>query len=75
MPQAVAELYNTLSLTAQQEVYDFMMYLVQKQKNDVKTTFDEINAMFKDDKGWNNEEEMISDIAAFRRERLAKCEY
>ena len=75
MPQAVAELYNTLSLSAQQEVYDFMMYLVQKQKNDVKTTFDEINAMFKDDKGWNNEEEMISDIAAFRRERLAKCEY
>lgn len=32
MPQAVEELYNTLSLTAQQEVYDFMMYLVQKQE-------------------------------------------
>ena len=75
MPQAVAELYNTLSLSAQQEVYDFMMYLVQKQKNDTKATFDEINALFKDDKGWNNEEEMISDMAAFRRERLAKCEY
>lgn len=32
MPQAVAELYNTLTLSAQQEVYDFMMYLVQKQE-------------------------------------------
>ncbi len=32
MPQAVAEIYNALSLTAQQEVYDFMMYLVQKQQ-------------------------------------------
>ena len=32
MPQAVAEVYNALSLTAQQEVYDFMMYLVQKQQ-------------------------------------------
>lgn len=32
MPQAVEELYNTLTLTAQQEVYDFMMYLVQKQE-------------------------------------------
>ena len=32
MPQAVAEVYHALSLTAQQEVYDFMMYLVQKQQ-------------------------------------------
>lgn len=32
MPQAVEKLYNTLTLTAQQEVYDFMMYLAQKQE-------------------------------------------
>lgn len=37
MPQAVAELYNTLTLTAQQEVYDFMMYLVQKQEKTSET--------------------------------------
>lgn len=75
MPQAVAELYNTLTLTAQQEVYDFMMYLAQKQKNTIKTTLDEINEIFKDDKGWNSEEEMLADMAEFRRKRLAKCEY
>ena len=37
MPQAVAELYNSLTLTAQQEVYDFMMYLVQKQEKASET--------------------------------------
>ena len=33
MPRPVAEIYDTLTLTAQQEVYDFMMYLLQKQQN------------------------------------------
>lgn len=32
MPKPVAEIYDTLTLTAQQEVYDFMMYLLQKQQ-------------------------------------------
>lgn len=32
MLQAVVEVYNTLSLSAQQEVSDFIMYLAQKQK-------------------------------------------
>lgn len=33
MPKPVAELYNTLNRTAQQEAYDFMMYLLHKQQN------------------------------------------
>ncbi len=33
MPKPVAELYDTLTLNAQQEAYDFMMYLLQKQQN------------------------------------------
>ncbi|MGN0729746.1 hypothetical protein [Treponema sp.] len=33
MPRSVADIYDTLTLTAQQEVYDFMMYLLQKQQN------------------------------------------
>ena len=33
MPKLVADIYDTLTLTAQQEVYDFMMYLLQKQQN------------------------------------------
>ncbi len=37
MQEKVAEIYNTLSLSAQEEVYDFMMYLAQKQE---KSSFD-----------------------------------
>ena len=37
MPKLVAELYDTLTLTAQQEAYDFMMYLLQKQQNLTET--------------------------------------
>ena len=33
MPRPVAEIYDTLTLAAQQEAYDFMMYLLQKQQN------------------------------------------
>ena len=33
MPTPVADIYNSLTLMAQQEVYDFMMYLLQKQQN------------------------------------------
>ena len=33
MPRSVADIYDTLTLTAQQEVYDFMMYLLQQQQN------------------------------------------
>ena len=32
MPKPVADLYDTLTLAAQQEAYDFMMYLLQKQQ-------------------------------------------
>ena len=33
MPKPIADIYDTLTLTAQQEAYDFMMYLLQKQQN------------------------------------------
>ena len=37
MPKPVADLYDTLTLTAQQEAYDFMMYLLHKQQNLTET--------------------------------------
>ena len=37
MPRPVAELYDTLTLTAQQEAYDFIMYLLQKQQHLTET--------------------------------------
>ncbi|MCR5081626.1 MAG: hypothetical protein K6B17_09810 [Treponema sp.] len=32
MPRPVADIYDTLTLSAQQEAYDFMLYLLQKQQ-------------------------------------------
>ncbi|MDY2843369.1 MAG: DUF2281 domain-containing protein [Treponema sp.] len=32
MPKTIAEIYDTLTETSQQEVFDFMLYLVQKEK-------------------------------------------
>lgn len=37
MQRPVAELYDTLTLTAQQEAYDFIMYLLQKQQHLTET--------------------------------------
>lgn len=35
MLEAVTQLYNNLTLTEQQEVYDFILYLTQKEKKTV----------------------------------------
>lgn len=53
----------------------YIEYLVQAQKIKAKDTLHQIQAVFADDKGWNSEQEMIADMANFRRERLARCEY
>ena len=37
MPKPVADIYDTLTLSAQQEAYDFMMYLLQKQQKLAET--------------------------------------
>lgn len=40
MSQAITDVYNRLTQSAQQEVYDFMMYLVQKQEKAKKNKQD-----------------------------------
>ncbi len=42
MPKELADVYNTLTLTAQQEVYDFVMYLMQKQEKASETMHKEV---------------------------------
>lgn len=53
----------------------YIEFLSQAQKMKAKTTLGEIQGIFANDKGWKSEKEMLSDMADFRRERLAKCEY
>ena len=42
MPKELSDVYNTLTLTAQQEVYDFVMYLLQKQEKNTETKHKEV---------------------------------
>lgn len=53
----------------------YIEFLSQAQKTKAKATLGEIQGIFANDKGWGSEEEMLLDMANFRRERLAKCEY
>ncbi len=56
-------------------VVNYVEYLAHLQKTKAKTTLHQIQEMFIEDKGWASEDEMLADMANFRRERLAKCEY
>ena len=42
----------------------------KKKAADSKSVLAEIQGMFQDDTGWNDEESMIADMAAFRKERM-----
>lgn len=42
----------------------------KKKATDSKNILAEIQGMFQDDKGWDDEESMIADMAAFRKERM-----
>lgn len=42
----------------------------KKKAADSKSILAEIQGMFQGDTGWNDEESMIADMAAFRKERM-----
>lgn len=71
MPTAVLEKYNTLTDELKSEVNDFIDFLLAKSEKKIKAkeTLSEIQNLFKDDKGWNSEEEMIEDMRKFRLSR------
>lgn len=52
----------------------FLQYLSdtkkKRQAQESKAIISQIQGLFKDDRGWNSEEDMIADMAAFRRERM-----
>lgn len=59
---------NPMTMTEiDQEIQD---YRREKADQDSKT-LKEIQSMFADNKGWDSEESMINDMAAFRRERMS----
>lgn len=72
MPTAVLEKYNILTDELKTEVNDFIDFLLAKNEKKIKAkeTLSEIQNLFKDDKGWNSEEEMIEDMRKFRVSRM-----
>lgn len=74
-PKAVVnELLDTLDEQDYDTVIDFIQFLSNKRRAEKASrsskTLKDIQAMFANDKGWDSEQSMISDMAAFRRERM-----
>ena len=73
-----------LSYAEQLYVMEYLLKLMRlRQQNEsakekgasAKAVLSEIQGMFAEDKGWASEDEMLKDLAGFRRERVAKCAY
>lgn len=70
----LARKMNSEDLTS---VIQFMNFLIEQRRSkaarDNQQTLMSIQDMFKDDKGWNSEDEMIADMAEFRKQRNRGC--
>jgi len=66
-----------LSYAEQLYVMEYLLKLMRlrQQNESAKSVLSEIQGMFAEDKGWASEDEMLKDLAGFRRERVAKCAY
>jgi hypothetical protein len=70
----INDMLNNLNEEDYQTAVTFIQYLSdmrkKKQSEESKNILAEIQNMFVNDKGWDNEESMIADMAAFRKERM-----
>ena len=73
-----------LSFSEQLYVMEYLLKLMRiRQQNEsakekatsAKSVLSEIQGMFAEEKGWASEDEMLKDLAGFRRERVAQCAY
>lgn len=77
MPQAVTEI-NTLLATLEVEDYpvilEYVKLIAQNRKKqralESIAAMNEFQTILNGDKGWNSEEEMLADMAEFRRSRI-----
>jgi hypothetical protein len=53
----------------------YIEFLSKMRAEAAKKTLSEIQEIFSDDAGWENEEEMLKDMANFRQKREMKCVY
>lgn len=71
---AVNDLLDTLEEEDLRSAISYIQFLSVNRKKakaeQSKAAMREIQGMFADDKGWESEEEMLADMAEFRRKRL-----
>jgi hypothetical protein len=69
----INDMLNSLDEEDYNTAISFIQYLSYSRKNkkatDSQNILSEIQNMFSDDKGWDSEDDMIADMAAFRKER------
>ncbi len=74
MATKVNEMLDTLDEEDYKAAISYIQFLSDSRKRkkakESKAALKEIQSMFTDDKGWSSEEEMLEDMAAFRRERV-----
>ncbi|UTC66809.1 MULTISPECIES: hypothetical protein [unclassified Treponema] len=73
MPIAASELTQMMKMLSEEDyraVTKYIEFLISSRQKNAKTTIRQIQKIFTDDKGWASEEEMLSDMADFRRSRL-----
>lgn len=70
----INNMLNNLEEEDYNTVINFIEYLSaarkQKRTQESIAALSEIQSMFTDNKGWTSEEDMIADMAAFRKERM-----
>jgi hypothetical protein len=69
----INDMLNSLDEEDYNTAISFIQYLSYNRKNkkatDSQNILSEIQSMFSSDKGWDSEDDMIADMAAFRKER------
>lgn len=73
MTVAASELTQMMKMLTEEDcsaVIKYIEFLISSRKKNTKATIRQIQEIFTDDKGWASEEEMLLDMAAFRRSRL-----
>ncbi|UTC74904.1 hypothetical protein E4O03_12030 [Treponema sp. OMZ 792] len=73
MTVAASELTQMMKMLTEEDcsaAIKYIEFLISSRKKNTKATIRQIQEIFTDDKGWASEEEMLLDMAAFRRSRL-----
>lgn len=74
MATEINNMLNELEEDDYKAVVSFIEYLSDSRKKkrvqESKALMNEIQEIFVEDRGWKSEEEMIAEMAAFRRERM-----